>query len=96
MRIATQDSKPKWVKPSDNWGLFDKSNNKHRQILSLLRQANWTVGHPRHGEVADLSRLSEWLKSDKSPVKKRLLDMDPKELSKIIKALEGIVTSIFK
>ena len=66
-------------------------------ILSLCRQAQWTVSHPRHGEVADLSRLNIWLHSELCPVKKSLMKMDSKkELPKIIKALEGIVKSKYK
>jgi hypothetical protein len=79
-----------------NWGLFDNKNSQHRNILSLMRQAQWLTPHPRHGEVADLSRLSAFLQSDKSPVKKPLMEMTKPELSKIIKAFEGIVTSTFK
>ncbi len=90
----TSEKYAPFKKKVDNWGLFDKTNSKHRRILSILRQLNWTVEHPRHGEVADLKRLSDWLKSNLSPVNKPLLEMDNKiELPKIITALEGIVKS---
>lgn len=90
---------PKPVKAptkEENWGLFDKKNMQHKAVLSLLRQIRWTVPHDRHGEVADLIRLSEFLKSDKSPVKKPLLKMTQKEVSKIIVALEGVQTFKYK
>ncbi len=81
---------------TENWAIFDKTNTQHKTILSLLRQAQWVVPHPRHGEVADLSRLSTFLKSDKSPVKKPLKSMTPEETSKIIEAIKGIVKSKYK
>ncbi len=79
----------------ENWGLFDKNNQQHKTVLSLLRQIHWTVPHDRHGEVADLGRLSDFLKSDKSPVKKPLIKMEPKEVSKIIAALESMQNKKF-
>jgi hypothetical protein len=81
---------------TENWGLFDNNNQQHKTILSLLRQAQWTVPNGRWGEVADINRLSEFLKSDKSPVKKPLKKMESKEVSIIIVALEGIVKSKYK
>lgn len=74
-----------------NWAFYDKDNNKHMYILSLLRQMRWTVPHHIHGEVADLERFSNWLKSMKSPVKKPLKSMSPEETSRLITALESIV-----
>jgi hypothetical protein len=81
---------------SGNWGLFDNNNQQHKTILSLMRQAQWTVPSEKWGEVADLSRLSDFLKSDKSPVKMPLKKMTPQEVSKTIVALEGIVKSKYK
>ncbi len=82
--------------PSENWAIFDKNNTQHKTILSLLRQAQWVVSHPRHGEVADLQRLSTFLKSNKSPINKPLKLMTPEETSKIIQAIKGIVKSKYK
>ena len=79
-----------------NWGLFDKENQQHKTILSLLRQAQWVVKNEKWGEVPDINRLSEFLKSDKSPVNKPLKKMEPLEVSKIIEALKGIVKSKYK
>lgn len=81
---------------TENWAIFDKANTQHKTILSLLRQAQWVVPHPRHGEVADLARLSAFLKSDKSPINKPLKSMTTEETSKIIEALKGIVKSKYK
>ncbi len=75
-------------KKSTNWAFFDKKNKAHMNILSQLRQLGWTKPHDKYGEVADLERLSNWLKSDKSPVNQRLRDMNKQEVSKIICALE--------
>lgn len=79
------------VKPNSHWGYFDIQNSQHRNVLSLMRQANWTVPNENHGEVPDLERLSNFLKSPKSPVNKPLKQMKPTEVSKLIVALEGIV-----
>jgi hypothetical protein len=81
---------------TDNWGLFDNNNQQHKTILSLLRQAQWTIPHKKWGEVADLERLSEFLKGNKSPIKKPLKSMEPWEVSKIIEAFKGIVESKYK
>ena len=54
------------------------------------------VPNGKWGEVPDINRLSEFLKSDKSPVNKPLKKMEPLEVSKIIEALKGIVKSKYK
>lgn len=79
-----------------NWGLFNKYDQQHKYVRSLCMQAQWTVPSEKWREVADLNRLSDFLKSDKSPVNLPLKKMTPQEVSKIIVALEGIVNSIFK
>ncbi len=80
----------------DNWAYFDNNKASHRQILSLCIQYGWTASHPTRGEIANLGSLSEWLKSKRSPVNKKLKDMTPNEVSKIIIALEGMVKSKYK
>lgn len=80
----------------DNWGLFDKDNRQHLTLLAYMRTAQWTTPSEKHGEVADLEKLSEFLKSDKSPVNKPLKKMQPWEVSKIIEAFKGIVKSKYK
>jgi hypothetical protein len=80
----------------NNWGLFDNNNQQHKTLLSLLRQAQWTIPHKKWGEVADLERLSEFLKGNKSPIKKPLKSMEPWEVSKIIEAFKGIAESKYK
>lgn len=81
----------------DFWAVFDTKNPRHRVIMSLMRQAQWTKPHDRHGEVADMDRLDSYLKNDKRcPVKKPLQKMSPEELEKLIVALNGIVKSVYK
>lgn len=80
----------------DNWALFDKDKASHRQVLSLCITYGWTAQHPTRGEIANLGRLSEWLKSPRCPVNKKLKDMSPTEVSKIISALEGMVQYKFQ
>lgn len=84
------------VPTEDNWARFDKAKPRHKMILSLCRQAQWTIIQDKWGEVADLERLSNFLKSDKSPVRKPLLEMTSIEVEKIIKAISGIVKSKYK
>jgi hypothetical protein len=88
----TNNSKP----PSGDWGIFDKKNKQHLTLLSQLRTVQWTIPHERYGEVADLARLSDFLKSDKSPVKKPLKSMEPHEVSKIIECFKSMVVKKYK
>lgn len=79
-----------------NWGLFDKNNQQHKTLLSQLRVLQWVVPNERWGEVPDINRLSDFLKSDKSPVQKPLKEMELKEVSKIIACFESMITKKFK
>lgn len=79
-----------------NWGLFDKTNKQHRTILSHLRTLQWVVKSEKWGEVPDIIRLSDFLKSDKSPVNKPLKDMELAELSKMISCFESMVIKKYK
>lgn len=86
-----------FISPYRSWATFDKENSQHKHILSLCIQYGWCSTHEKYGEVANLDRLGEWLKNDsKCPVHKPLRQMEPKELSKIIIALEGMVKWKFK
>jgi len=79
----------------DNWAYFDKAKASHRNIISLAIQYGYSVPSERYGEIADLGRLSEWLKHQ-APVKERMLSMSPKQISKTISALENMVAQKFK
>lgn len=92
---STQDDRVKGLEAA-NYAAFDKNNPKHKLILSLCRQANWTVSSKKYGEVADLNRLNSWLQSNRAPVNKPLKKMDAKEIQRTIAALGGIVKSIYK
>lgn len=96
--IAQQTGKNTSPTLSDakKWGAFNKKHPKHRVILSLLYQAQWTEPSDKYGEIPDTERFGEWLRSDKSPVKKPLKDMEDFELEKVIKAFGGIVKSRYK
>ena len=80
----------------ENWGLFDKNNKQHLTLLSQLRTLQWTISSTKWGEVADLERLSEFLKSDKSPINHPLKKMDTKEVSKIIECFKSMITKKYK
>ncbi|HLT54398.1 MAG TPA: hypothetical protein VKZ97_10915 [Flavobacteriaceae bacterium] len=83
-------------KLTTNWAVFDVKNQKHKYILSLLIQIGWSKPHEKYGEIADMQRLSNFLKSKKSPISKPLQDMYPEELSKLIFVLEKIVETKYK
>lgn len=80
----------------DNWAFYDKSKKSHKYILSLAIQYGWVIKHDKYGEVADLCKISEWLKSEKSPVKIPLQKMTPVQVSKVIIALENMVSKHYK
>ncbi|MGJ5643233.1 hypothetical protein [Formosa sp. S-31] len=82
------------------WSFYDKDNSQHKYILSLCIQYGWVKAHPKTGRrVADLGALDKWLrgtfKTGQSPVKKPLQDMTPIEASKVISALENMVSKSF-
>ncbi|MHC5353114.1 hypothetical protein ACYSNX_02825 [Myroides sp. LJL115] len=79
----------------NNWGYFDNSNSKHKYILSLLRQLGM-VTEVKGRDVADINKLGQWLKSDRSPVQKPLKKMNQLELSRVISALEKMVQKKWK
>lgn len=75
------------------WGRLDHKNKTHRYIMSLMYQLSWVYEHKDLGrEVPDVKRLGEWLQSEKSPVKKPIGKMAKEELSKVISALENMIT----
>ena len=92
IRQQTGQSEPE----RENWAVFDKANPKHKVILSLCHQLQWTKPSVKWGEVPDLNKLSNFLQSDKSPVKKKLTAMSDTEVQKIIKALNGIIKHKYK
>ena len=94
--IMAQEGSTLVNQPKENWAVFDKTNPRHKVILSLLYQMQWVKPSEKWGEVPDLDRLSNFLQSEKSPVKKKLKDMEPLELEKLIKALNGIVKHRYK
>jgi predicted RNA-binding protein with PUA-like domain len=79
-----------------NWAIFDKTNKQHLTLLSQLRTLQWTVPSEKWGEVADLPRLSAFLKSPESPVKKPLKEMESLEVSKIIECFKSMIRKKYK
>lgn len=73
-----------------NWANFDTNNTQHRYILSLCIQKGWTKQSQKYGQIADLNKLSNFLKSKRCPVRKPLMQMDKTECSKIISCLESM------
>ncbi len=70
---------------------FDRSNSKHKYIISLCHQLEWTKPSEKYGTIADLQKLHNWLIGPRSPVKMCLMDIPYIHLSKIIHALEQIL-----
>lgn len=83
-------------KPVDHslWAIFDRNNSQHKTILSLCHQLGWV--QEDKPQFVDLYSLGGWLKSERSPVKMPLKDMNRPQLSKIIAALQNIVKSKYK
>lgn len=79
-----------------NWAYFDNGNPQHRKLLSQLRTAQWVVEKEKYGFVADLERLSNFLKSPKSPVNKPLKVMSKTEVSKIVFVFDQIIKGTYK
>lgn len=73
---------------------FDPQNSQHRTVLARCHELGWVQDDKPH--LVDLNRLGGWLISKRSPVKKALLDMSHKEVSKIIVALENMIKSKYK
>lgn len=75
-----------------NWAHFTAGNKQHSYVLSLCMQLGWSKNHNRYGTVADLERLSSFLKSAKCPVKKPLQSMSPTECTTLINCLESMIS----
>lgn len=75
------------------WATFDRHSTQHRTILSLCHQLGWV--QEENPQFVDLHRLGGWLKSDRSPVKMPLKEMNRAQCSKIIFALQNIVKSAY-
>ena len=85
-------------KPTSNWAFFspDKFVSERKLLFSYMYQAQWVTKNEKHYEVPDLERLSNFLKSPKSPVNKPLKQFDKKDWSKIIHVFRNIVKGTYK
>lgn len=72
---------------------FEAQNPQHRALLARCHELGWVTGHRKY---VDLNRLGGWLISKRSPVKKALLEMSHKEVSKVIFAIENMIKSKYK
>lgn len=95
-KILIQQGGQPFKSTEDNWGIFDKNNTTHKIMLSVLYQADWTIPSHKHGYIPDTVRLSDFLKSKKSPINKPLKNMTDAEVEKIIVALKGVVKYKYK
>lgn len=77
-----------------SWAFFEASNTQHKAILSLCHQLGWV--QEENPKLVNLNRLGGWLKSDRSPVKFPLKEMDRAQLSKIISALQSMLQKNYK
>ena len=78
------------------WAYYDKNNPQHRYILSLLIQLGWSIKSEKYGEIADLNRFSNWLKSNRSPVQKPLKKMCAAQTTIVISALESMIVKNYE
>lgn len=76
------------------YAYFDKSNPQHTKVLSLVRQLGWIEPGTTY---ANLHVLGCWVKSKRCPVQgKTLKEMEPKEVSRLIVALEQMVLKKYR
>ncbi|MCI2229559.1 hypothetical protein MC378_10305 [Polaribacter sp. MSW13] len=85
-------------KSNSNWAFFDKSKfvSERKLLFSYLYQAQWVTKKEGYTEVPDLERLSNFLKSPKSPVKKPLKKFEKQDWSKLLQAFRNIVKGTYK
>ena len=75
---------------------FDLKNNQHLTVLARCHELGWVSVAPTGKVLPDLNKLGGWLISKRSPVKKALMEMSHKEVSKIIFAIENMIKSKYK
>lgn len=72
------------------YAFFDKHNQQHKYILSLCQQLGWTKEHPKHGQVADLERLGQFIALD-CKHKIELMKQSPEQVQTTIYQLEQVL-----
>ncbi|MFJ1474060.1 hypothetical protein ACILE9_07320 [Capnocytophaga cynodegmi] len=73
---------------------FDTQNPQHRALLARCHELGWV--QDENPNFVDLNRLGSWLISKRSPVKKALMEMSHKEVSKVIFAIENMIKSKYQ
>lgn len=92
MKTKIKVLEPKPYDPTKFWAWFSANNTQHLKVLSLLKTGGFVIWNDKlQDHHADLGYLDNFLKSDKSPVKKPLNEQTVEELHKTIYALEKIV-----
>lgn len=83
------------TEPFQIYAYFNAQNPQHRALLARCYELGWVVSHDGR-VIADLNKLGSWLISKRSPVKKALMDMSHKEVSKVIFAVENMTRGKYK
>ena len=91
MELTKSEAKQLINSLTESWAKFNKNNAQHRYILSLCIQLGWRKHDEKYGSVADLERLSNFLKSKRSPVDLPLQQMNSDQCSKLISCLESMI-----
>jgi len=78
----------------DPYEEFDAKNTQHKRIMAQLYTIGWTK-MVKGREVPDFVPFANWLKT-KSPVKKPLKEMTPRQVSKVIFAFGAVVKYQFE
>jgi hypothetical protein len=78
-------------KSSSGYKWIDMQRKDHKKIYSIMMQLQWMEKSEKYGWVASKSAFQDFIASKKAPKVKTtdLLKMDPKDISKVITALEG-------
>ena len=85
-------------KTAGNWAFFDDKQgfaSQRKYLWSLCHQANWET-YINNAVQVDTVRLSNFIKSAKSPVKKPLKEWKREDWKKMIFVFEKIVKGTFK
>lgn len=85
-------------KAKATWAFFDKDKfvPERKLLWSYLHQIQWVVKNDKHFEVPDLDRLSNFLKSNKSPVNKPLKEWNKQDWEKMLITFKNIAKSKYK
>ena len=73
---------------------FDAQNKQHLKLLSLCHELGWrNTANPKY---ADIKHLGKWFCSSKNPFKKPLQNLTPREVGKVNKIFEKMLTQRYE